>query len=83
MVEVEYGIAAHSVYTCSEETLLRASDLGKKYDAYVHIHTSETRTEVSDCYEIHGMYPIEYLDSLNFLTDSTVCAHCGWVTKKE
>ena len=80
---VEYGIAAHSVYTCSEETLLRASDLGKKYDAYVHIHTSETRTEVSDCYAIHGMYPIEYLDSLDFLTDSTVCAHCGWVTKKE
>ena len=80
---VEYGIAAHSVYTCSEETLHRAADLGRKYDAYVHIHTSETRTEVSDCYAIHGMYPIEYLDSLGFLSDSTVCAHCGWVTKKE
>ena len=80
---VEYGIAAHAVYTCSEETLLRAADLGKKYDAFVHIHTSETRKEVADCHEIHGMYPIEYLDSIGFLSDSTVCAHCGWVTKKE
>ena len=30
------------------------------------------------------MYPIEYLDSLDFFSDgNTVCAHCGWVTKKE
>jgi 5-methylthioadenosine/S-adenosylhomocysteine deaminase len=29
------------------------------------------------------MYPIEYLDSLDYFTDGTVCAHCGWVTKRE
>jgi 5-methylthioadenosine/S-adenosylhomocysteine deaminase len=29
------------------------------------------------------MYPIEYLDSIGYFTDKTVCAHCGWVTKKE
>ena len=30
------------------------------------------------------MYPIEYLDSLDFFSDgNTVCAHCGLVTKKE
>ncbi|MBC88974.1 MAG: chlorohydrolase [Euryarchaeota archaeon] len=80
---VRYGIAAHAVYTCSEETLLRASELGRRYSAPVHIHTSETRQEVANCHAEHGMYPIEYLDSIGFLEEGTVCAHCGWVTKKE
>ena len=53
----------------------------------LHIHTSETRKEVADCHAEHGMYPIEYLDSLGYFQSAedggTVCAHCGWVTKKE
>ena len=80
---VRYGIAAHAVYTCSEETLLRAAELGRRYSAPVHIHTSETRQEVANCHSEHGMYPVEYLDSIGFLEEGTVCAHCGWVTKKE
>ena len=80
---VEYGIATHAVYTCSEEVLRRASEMSRKYEALLHIHTSETRAEVAQCHEKHGMYPIEYLDSLDYFTDRTVCAHCGWVTKRE
>ncbi|MDC3258587.1 amidohydrolase family protein [bacterium] len=81
---ISYGIGAHSVYVCSEETLRKASELSKKTGCKLSIHTSETRKEVADCHESTGMYPIEYLDSLEFFTDgNTVCAHCGWVTKKE
>ena len=80
---VQYGVAAHAVYTCSEETLLRAAELGRRYSAPVHIHTSETRQEVANCHAEHGMYPVEYLNSIGFLEEGTVCAHCGWVTKKE
>lgn len=81
---VQYGIATHAVYTCSEETLRRASELAKQTGAYLNIHTSETRKEVADCHEATGMYPVEYLDSLDFFTDgTTVCAHCGWLTKRE
>ena len=80
---VEYGIGTHSVYTCSEETLLKASELSQKSGCTLSIHTSETRGEVAECHEKHGMYPIEYLDSIDYFTEGTVCAHCGWVTKKE
>ena len=80
---VEYGVATHAVYTCSEEILMRGSDLARKHDSTLHIHTSETREEVVNCHEEKGMYPIEYLDSIGYFTDKTVCAHCGWVTKKE
>lgn len=80
---VEYGIGTHSVYTCSEETLMKASELSRNTGCTLSIHTSETRKEVADCHKEHGMYPIEYLDSIDYFTEGTVCAHCGWVTKKE
>ncbi|MAP85465.1 MAG: chlorohydrolase [Euryarchaeota archaeon] len=84
---IEYGIGTHSVYVCDEEILLKGSELAKRTESMLHIHASETRKEVADCHAKHGMYPIEYLDSLDYFQDSerggTVCAHCGWVTKKE
>ena len=80
---VDYGIGTHSVYTCSEETLMKASEISRNKGCTLSIHTSETRQEVSDCHSNHGMYPIEYLDSIGYFTEGTVCAHCGWVTKKE
>ena len=80
---VEIGIATHAVYTCSEEILRKASEMSRELGARLHIHTSETREEVAQCHEKTGMYPIEYLDSIDYFTEGTVCAHCGWVTKKE
>lgn len=84
---IEYGVGTHSVYVCDEEILLKGSELAKKTGAMLHIHTSETRKEVADCHAEHGMYPIEYLDSIGYFQSAddggTVCAHCGWVTKKE
>ena len=84
---IEYGVGTHSVYVCDEEILLKGSALARKTGSMLHIHTSETRKEVADCHAEHGMYPIEYLDSLGYFQSAeeggTVCAHCGWVTKKE
>ena len=80
---VEYGIATHAVYTCTEEVLKKASEMSRELGARLSIHTSETRSEVAECHEKTGMYPIEYLDSIDYFTEGTVCAHCGWVTKKE
>ena len=81
---IDFGVGTHSVYVCDEEILLKGSELAKKTGCTLHIHTSETRKEVADCHEATGMYPVEYLDSLDFFTDgTTVCAHCGWLTKKE
>ena len=84
---IEYGVGTHSVYVCDEEILLKGSELAKNTGSMLHIHTSETRKEVADCHAEHGMYPVEYLDSIGYFQSAddggTVCAHCGWVTKKE
>jgi len=80
---VEIGIATHAVYTCTEEVLRKASEMSSDLGARLSIHTSETRSEVAECHARTGMYPIEYLDSIDYFTEGTICAHCGWVTKKE
>ena len=80
---VAFGIATHSVYSCSEDLLKKAADVSNQTGCTLSIHTSETRQEVADCHAKHGMYPIEYLDSIGYFQEGTVCAHCGWVTKRE
>ena len=81
--KIQYAIATHSVYLCNEDTLRRASELAEKRDARLHIHVSETRKEIADCHEKTGLYPVEYLDSLDFFKPGTVCAHASWVKKNE
>ncbi len=80
---VQYAIATHSVYLCTEETLQRASSLAEKRKARLHIHVSETRKEIADCHAKTGLYPVEYLDSIGFFQPGTICAHASWVKKNE
>ena len=80
---IQYAIATHSVYLCSEGTLRKASELAEKRSARLHIHVSETRKEVADCHDKTGMYPVEYLDSIDFFQPGTICAHASWVKKNE
>ena len=80
---VQYAIATHSVYLCSEDTLTRARDLAVKRNARLHIHVSETRNEVAQHFSKTGMYPVEYLNSLDFFQPGTICAHASWVKKNE
>jgi 5-methylthioadenosine/S-adenosylhomocysteine deaminase len=49
----------------------------------VHTHLSETRKEVYDFVKIHGERPVEHLNSINFLSDRLIAAHCVWVTLNE
>lgn len=80
---VQYAIATHSVYLCSKETLQQASDLAQRRNGRLHIHVSETRKEVADCKETNGLYPVEYLESLDFIQPGTIFAHASWVKKNE
>jgi len=77
------AVGPHAIYTCSEETLMRAKDLAEKYDAMIHIHVSETKGEVEDSQKKHGQSPVMYLDSLGLLCDRLLAAHCVWLTKKD
>lgn len=76
-------IAPHSVYTCGSETLRKAKVMSEKFGIPLHIHLSETQWEVGEIMSRHRKRPIEFLDSLGFLDESVVAAHCVWVEDAE
>lgn len=76
-------IAPHALYTCGPETLKRARDVADKYDIPIHIHLSETKWEVNEIKNRYGRSSVEYLDSLGFLDERVLAAHCVWLTDEE
>ena len=76
--------APHAIYTCSTEFLKEISDNAKKlYDNIIHIHLSETLTEVENSKKEYGMTPIEYVNSLGLLDSQIIAAHCVHITDQE
>ena len=76
-------VAPHSTYSCSPETLQKARELQQKYNAFVHIHCSETRSEVYNVLKKYRRRPLEQIAAHDLLNEKTMLAHCGWITKGE
>lgn len=75
--------APHSIYACSQEYLVKIKELAEKLDTMIHIHVAETKKEVDDCREKHGKSPVEYLDSLGFLSPRVIAAHSVWLSESD
>ncbi len=70
------AIAPHAPYTVSQEHLLTARDVSNRLNAPLVIHLAEANTETEFIGQKHkGMRPIEFVDSIGFLTDKTIAAH--------
>lgn len=70
------AIAPHAPYTVSQEHLLAARDLSNRLNAPLVIHLAEANTETEFIQQKHrGMRPIEFVDSIGFLTNRTIAAH--------
>jgi 5-methylthioadenosine/S-adenosylhomocysteine deaminase len=80
---VDYCMAPHSIYLCTEDTLRKAKALAGRYHVKFMTHISETRKECVDCHKKTGLWPIEYLNSIGLLDEDTVLFHAAWLTKME
>lgn len=78
-----FTVAPHSVYMVAGEELKKLAHVARDKGMKIHMHASETRTEVANCVRKHGLRPIEYLDSLGILGPDVILAHCVHVTEKE
>ena len=78
-----FALGPHAIYTVSESSLCWVRDFAEKHDLLVHIHLSETKTEVEDCIKRHGMRPVEYLNELDFLCARTIACHCTHLSRHE
>ena len=75
-------LGPHSTYALGHQTLDEVRALRDETGCRVHVHCSETRTEVQDVLARRGARPVEVLRRHGLL-DNAILAHCGWVTKEE
>lgn len=80
---IQIAIAPHSIYTVGAERLKLSARVAAEYGIPLHIHVSETLTEVEDCKKAHGTTPVRYLDSLGVLNSNVIAAHCVHVDEEE
>lgn len=80
---ISYKLGFHAEYTCSSDLLVAISDLAKDLKEPVYAHSSETKSEVDDCIERHGLSPTLYFDSIGMFDYGGGCYHCVHMTDSD
>jgi 5-methylthioadenosine/S-adenosylhomocysteine deaminase len=73
---VSISAAPHSIYSCSPSLLSECRALADSHGAQVHIHLSETKSEVMESRKRHGRSPVAHVEGLGLLKGKTLAAHC-------
>ncbi|MBU4263171.1 MAG: amidohydrolase [Proteobacteria bacterium] len=77
------AVFAHSPYTCSSRTLVRAKELARAHNVPFFIHLAETGAESGLLAGKWQGSPTAYLHSLDLLDEQTVCVHAVWLDKPD
>ncbi|MDE6507843.1 MAG: amidohydrolase [Alistipes sp.] len=80
---IRIAAAPHAPYTVSADNLRRGKELADKLGLHRMIHIAETQDEVGIVRRQYGTTPVRYLDSLGWLDERTIGAHCVWVDDEE
>ncbi len=73
----------HTPYTCSSKLMRKALELAMEKGLLMVTHVSETRWEVDEIKGMHGLSPVEYLDSLGILGGHLLAVHCVWLNERD
>lgn len=76
-------IAPHATNTNDADALRTAHDIAEKYDTLISMHVAEMDYEMAEFKEKYKMTPVEYLDSIDVLSDRLIAAHCIHVNEKD
>jgi 5-methylthioadenosine/S-adenosylhomocysteine deaminase len=76
-------LGPHAVYTVSPTSLEWIGRTVADRGVGVHIHLAETRREVEDCVNAHGLRPTDLLDRCGLLGPTSVLAHGCWLEPDE
>ena len=80
---VKLSVMPHSVYMVSEEYLRRCIEMSEREKYPLHIHLSETESEVQNCKSQYGCSPVELLERLGGLNERLHAAHCVCFSEKD
>jgi 5-methylthioadenosine/S-adenosylhomocysteine deaminase len=80
---VSFSFAPHAPYTVSDKTFQRIVTLSNQVNIGIHSHLHETKDELSQSNEVHGLRPLARLANLDLLGPSITFAHCVHVNTVE
>ncbi len=72
---IRVAVAPHAPYTCCDEVWRDAKSLAIQYNALIHTHLQETRTEVDESLKAFDQTPTERLAALGIFEVPTLAAH--------
>lgn len=73
-------LAPDRIETCTAELLKRTAVASAELDCPVRLHCCQSLYEFDTVVRLHGRTPIEWLDSLGFLSDRALLPHGVYVT---
>ncbi len=73
---ITVGVSAWAPDMCSPELLRALRDLQQELDTVCTIHLNQIWGEVAAIQAHHNMLPTEFLDSIGFIHDRMIGAHC-------
>jgi len=80
---VQVALGPSTPFLCDEGLLRWAGDTAEAYDLGIHVHVSETASEVTDALRDWGMRPVERLEALGLLSERVSAVHCVHVNEAE
>lgn len=80
---IKTAIAPHSTYLTTDTLLKNTAKHAAEYQLPVHVHVSETKTEVQTVIEKFGATPPQVLERYGILEHPVIAAHCVWLTDED
>ncbi len=80
---LSFMLAPHAPYTCDEGFMRIVSEEAKKNHMGIHVHLSESESEIEQIKEKYGCSPIEMADRNGLFDVPAIAAHCVQITKSD
>lgn len=80
---LNFMLGPHAPYTCDDGFMRVVSEEAKKNGMRIHVHLSESVSEIEQIREKYGMTPIEMADRNGLFDVPAIAAHCVQVTDED
>lgn len=80
---ITFKFGPHAPYTCSDDYFRRVSDEAKKAGIGIHVHLSESVSEIEGVKEKYNCSPIEMADKNGLFDIPCIAAHCVQVDEHD
>lgn len=78
-----FMLGPHAPYTCDDAYMRIVSEEAKKNSMGIHVHLSESESEIQQIKEKYGCTPIEMADKNGLFDVPAIAAHCVQITEND